>query len=89
MANFKKLRTVTLTDETAASGITYVGTAKIPSGVSLTTAKALAIWQIHKYVKSGTGTVITEQRYAYDSNAWYSNDMIFVWNNRASLTYDA
>lgn len=89
MANFKKLRTVTLTDETSGTGITYVGMAKIPALMTLTQASAKPMWQITKYVKTGTTTVITKQLFPLDSAAGYSEDMLFIWDNRASLTYDA
>ena len=89
MANFKKLRTVTLTDETSGTGITYVGVAKINAGMTLTQASAKPMWQITKYAKTGTTTVITKQLFPLDSNAGYSEDMLFIWDNRASLTYDA
>ena len=89
MANFKKYRDVTLTDETAGSGVTYVGKARLQAGVTMTAAKAKPIWQITKYVKTGTTTVITEMYLPFDSNAGYSEDMIFIWNDRAGLTRDA
>lgn len=89
MANFKKLRTITLTDETASTGVTYVWTARVWCWITLTQAKAMPIWQIVKYVKTGTTTITTDQLYPFDTTALYSEDRLFVWNNRASLTYDA
>ena len=85
----QKIREITLTDETAASWITYVGTGRITSWTSLTSAKTQPIWQVVKYVKTGSWTVLTDMLYPYDATKGYSPDRIFIWNNRASLTYDA
>lgn len=89
MANFKKYREVELLEETSGTWVTYIGTARIPSGMTLTIAKTKPIWKIIKYVKTGTTTVLTDMFLPLDSAAWYSQDMIFVWNDRASLTWDA
>lgn len=85
----KHYRTVELTDETTGTGITYVGTAKIPAWLTLTLAKAKPIRQIIKYVKTWTTTVLTDKLYPLDATVSYTDERIFVWNNRASLTYDA
>ena len=89
MANFKKYREVELLEEISASGITYTGLARIPAGMTLTQAKAKPIWKVIKYLKTGTTTVITNMLHPLDTNAWYSPDMIFVWDDRATLTWDA
>jgi len=89
MANFKKYREVTITDETTGTGITYVGKCRIPAGMTLAAAKVLPMWQVIKYAKTGTTTVLTDMLCPLDATAGYSEDMIFIWNNRASLTWDA
>jgi hypothetical protein len=58
----------------SGENIEYAGRAEIGS------AKSAAVWQIKKYVYSGSNLV--DILWA-DGNAEYDN----VWNDRASLTY--
>ena len=85
MVNLKKIREVSLVDE-VSSTVSYIGTARIPSGMSLSKAMTLPMWQIIKIAKPAN---ISYQYYPLDNDALLSPDRIFIWDDRTSLTYDS
>lgn len=89
MAKFKNYREVTVSETNTTAGTTYIWKARIPAGVTMTQATAMPIWQVVKRVKTGTTDVLEIPYYAKDTDALYSTDMIFVRDDRATLTYDS
>jgi len=88
MAKFKNYREVTVSDTNAWAWVTYIWKARIPAGVTMTQAMAMPIWQVVKRIKTWTTNVLETPYYAKDTDALYTADMIFIRDDRATLTYD-
>lgn len=91
MTQIKNPRNVTLTTEISDGWTitTYVGTAKLPTGIALSSAVAMPIWQVTKYVETTTeGTSETMQYRPIDDDGDITMDYLFIRNNRTSLDYN-
>jgi len=68
---------------------TYIGTANMAQGVSLSTAKGLAIWQIEKRVDSNvwSSPETSDDYYPVDADGNMVYTQNLIWNDRAGLTY--
>lgn len=68
---------------------TYIGTANMAQGVSLSDAKAAAIWQIEKRIDSNVGSSpeTSDDYYPVDADGNMVYTQNLIWNNRASYTY--
>lgn len=82
-------REVIIADENDAAWVTYIGKALLPSWVTMTQAKALPIWRIVKYVEVDWTSKLTYKYFPKDSEVDYSDNRYFVWDDRATLTWDA
>lgn len=72
----------------------WVGIAEFPNNQTLAQLKALPIWKINKFVETTSGGTVSTDEFqtAIETTIgnWFftrTSDPIFVWNNRASLTY--
>lgn len=98
MAIYENVDWIVVTEEiTAGSTKTtyvWVATALRPNNDSLATLKTQPIWKINKFVETTSGGTVSTDEFqtAIETTIgnWFftrTSDPIFVWNNRASLTY--